>query len=129
MHSRWWSTRLFGCCSHCSGICCCHSHQHSTIRRPPLPCDAAIIPPNSTGSQISAIEWQFNKTLRQWTEYKNLSNSGNKLIQDSIDDMYLKGITNRNVGLANITIRETLEFLFQNYGNITQYDIEDNDKN
>ena len=42
--------------------------------------------------------------------------------------MYLKGITNRNVGLAHVTIREILEFLFQNYGNITQYDIEDNDK-
>ena len=42
--------------------------------------------------------------------------------------MYLKGITDRNVSLTNITIREILEFLFQNYGNITQYDIEDNDK-
>ena len=42
--------------------------------------------------------------------------------------MYLKGITDRNVGLAHITIREILEFLFQNYGNITQYNIEDNDK-
>ena len=42
--------------------------------------------------------------------------------------MYLKGITDRNVGLANITLREILEFLLQNYRNITQYDIEDNDK-
>ena len=42
--------------------------------------------------------------------------------------MYLKGITSRNVGLANVTIREILEFLFQNYGNITQYNIEENDK-
>ena len=42
--------------------------------------------------------------------------------------MYLKGITDRNVGLANVTIREILEFLFQNYGNITQYNIEENDK-
>ena len=42
--------------------------------------------------------------------------------------MDLKGITNRNVRLANVTIREILEFLLQNYGNITQYDIEDYDK-
>ena len=42
--------------------------------------------------------------------------------------MYLKGITDRNVGLAHVTIREILEFLFQNYGNITQYDILENDK-
>ena len=42
--------------------------------------------------------------------------------------MYLKGITDRNVGLAHVTIREILEFLFQNYGIITQYDIEENDK-
>ena len=75
-----------------------------------------------------AIEQQFNKALQQWTEYKNLTDAGKKFIQDRIDDMYLKGITNRNVSLANVTIREILEFLFQNYGNITQYDIEDNDK-
>ena len=42
--------------------------------------------------------------------------------------MYLKGITDRNVGLAHVTIRDILAFLFQNYGNITQYDIEENDK-
>ena len=96
---------------------------------PLFPGAAAVIPPNSTGPQISAIERQFNKMLRQWTEYKNLTDSGKKFIQDGIDDMYLKGITDRNVSLANITIREILEFLFQNYGNITQYDIEDNDKN
>ena len=94
---------------------------------PLFPSAAAIIPPNSTGPQISAIEWQFNKTLCQWTEYKNLTDASKKFIQDGIDDMYLKGITDRNVGLANVTIREILEFLFQNYGNITQYNIEDND--
>ena len=95
---------------------------------PLFPGAAAIIPPNSTGPQISAIEHQFNKTLHQWTEYKNLTDAGKKFIQDGMDDMYLKGITDRNVGLANVTIREILEFLFQNYGNITQYDIEANDK-
>ena len=95
---------------------------------PIFPGDAAVIPPNSTGPQIAAIEQQFNKALCQWTEYKNLTDAGKKFIQDGIDDMYLKGITDRNVGLANITIREILEFLFQHYGNISQYDIEDNDK-
>ena len=80
---------------------------------PLFPGAAAIIQPNSTGPQILAIECQFNKTLCQWTEYKNLTDAGKKFIQDSIDDMYLKGITNRNVGLANVTIREILEYLFK----------------
>ena len=93
-----------------------------------FPGAAAIIPPNSTGPQIAAIERQFNEALRQWTKYKNLTDAGKKFIQDGIDDMYLKGITDRNVGLAHITIRDILSFLFQNYGNITQYDIEENDK-
>ena len=95
---------------------------------PAFPGAAAVIPPNSTGPQISAIERQFNKALRQWTEYKNLTDAGKKFIQDGIDDMYLKGITDRNVGLAHITIRDILAYLFQNYGNIKQYDIEENDK-
>ena len=42
--------------------------------------------------------------------------------------MYLKGVTDRNVGLAHVTIRDILSFLFQNYGNISQYDLEENDK-
>ena len=95
---------------------------------PLFPGATAIIPPNSTGPQIAAINRQFNKELCQWMEYKNLTNAGKKFIQDSIDDMYLKGITDRNVGLAHITIREILAFLFQNYRNITQYDIKENDK-
>ena len=66
--------------------------------------------------------------MRQWSEYKNLTDAGKKFIQDGIDAMYLKGITDRNVGLANVTIRDILAFLFRNYGNITQYDIEENDK-
>ena len=43
---------------------------------PPFPGAAALIPPNSTGPQIAAIERQFNKSLRQWTEYKNLTDAG-----------------------------------------------------
>ena len=88
---------------------------------PLFPSATAVIPPNSTGPQIAAIECQFNKALRQWTEYKNLMDAGKKFIKDGINDMYLKGITDRNVGLAHVTIRDILSFLFQNYGNITQY--------
>ena len=85
---------------------------------PPFPGSAPVIPPNSTGPQIAAIERQFNKAIRQWTEYNNLTDAGKKFIQDGIDDMYLKGITDRNVGFAHVTIRDILAFLFQNYGNI-----------
>ena len=95
---------------------------------PLFPGAAAVIPPSSTGPQIAAIERQFNKALQQWTEYKNLTDTGKKFLQDGIDDMYLKGITERNVGLTHITIRDILAFLFQNYRNITQYDIDENDK-
>ena len=51
-----------------------------------------------------------------------------KKIQDSMDEMYLKGITDRNVDLANVTIHDIFEYLFNSYWNITQYDLEDNDK-
>ena len=40
---------------------------------------AAVIPLNSTGAQIAAIEWQFSKALCQWTEYKNLTDAGKKV--------------------------------------------------
>ena len=128
MHPWRWHTWVLGCCAHCSRIRCGHTKQHTAIRRPLFPGAAAVIPPNSTGPQIAAIECQFNKALRQWTEYKNLTDAGKKFIQDGINNMYLKGITDRNVGLAHITIRDILSFLFQNYGNITQYNIEENNK-
>ena len=43
---------------------------------PLFPSAAAIFPPNSTGPQIPAIECQFSKALRQWTEYNNLTDEG-----------------------------------------------------
>ena len=55
---------------------------------PPFPGAAAVIPPNSTGPQIAAIEREVNKALQQWTKYKNLTDAGKKFIQDGIDDMY-----------------------------------------
>ena len=128
VHPWWWHPQILGSRSHCSRIRCCHTHQHSTFADPLFSSAAAVIPPNSTGPQIAAIERQFNKALCQWMEYKNLTDAGKKFIQDSINNIYLKGIMDRNVGLAHITIREILDFLFQNYGNITQYDIEENDK-
>ena len=38
---------------------------------PAFPGAAAVIPPNSTGPQISAIECQFSKTLRQFQIQKS----------------------------------------------------------
>ena len=124
MHPWRWQPRVLGSSSHCSRICC----NTPPFVDPVFPGAAAITPPNSTGPQITAIEQQFNKALRQWTVYKNLTDAGKKFIQDGIGIMYLKGTTDRNVGLADVTIREILDFLFQNYGIITQYDIEENDK-
>ena len=120
MNTRRWYTWLFGRYTHPSRICHCYPHQYTTLCRSTFPSAATVIPPNSTGPQIVAIEQQFNKSLRQWTEHKNLTDAGKKFIQDAINDMYLKGITNRDVDI--------LALLFQNYGNITQYDIEENDK-
>ena len=76
-----------------------------TLTDPIFPGAAAVIPPNSTRPQIGAIERLFNKALHQWMEYKNLTNAGKKFIRDGINDMYLKGITDRNAGLAHVTIR------------------------
>ena len=53
---------------------------------------------------------------------------GGKFIQDEFNDMYLKGISDCNVGLVHITVRDIMFFLFQNYRNITHYNIEENDK-
>ena len=128
MHTWRWHTWVLRSHAHCSRICHCHTHQHSTLHRSHLPRHCHHHSTQQHRTPIGAIECQFNKALCQWTEYKNLTDAGKKFIQDGIDDMYLKGITDRNVGLAHITIRDILAFLFQNYGNITQYDIEENGK-
>ena len=52
-----------------------------------------------------------------------------KQIQDLMDEMYLKGIADHNISLVNVTIHDILKYLIDNYGNITPYDLEDNNKN
>ena len=78
-----------------------------------------IIPACATGPEISVTERAFNEQARQWKEYNHLFDADKKQLQDPMDEMYLKCITNCNISLANVTIRDILEYLLINYGNIT----------
>ena len=88
MHPQWWSIRLFGCHSTAAEYATATPVNTPPFVDPIFSGDIAVIPSNTTGPQIAAVEWQFNKALRQWTEYKNLTDAGKKFIQDGIDDMY-----------------------------------------
>ena len=50
----------------------------------------------------------------------------NQLLSD-VDDIYVRALRDRHVGYMNQTIRNLLTHLFDNYGNITQLELEDND--
>ena len=44
-----------------------------------------------------------------------------------MDDIYVCALKNRHVGYMNQSIRTILQHLFDNYGNITPLELEDND--
>ena len=103
--------------------------QHSTLCRSPLP---RCCRHHST-QQRRTPNHGYRTAIQQGTPPMDRIQEPHrcwqkKIIQDGIGVMYLKGTTDRNVGLADFTIREILDFLFKNYRNITQYDIEENDK-
>ena len=45
----------------------------------------------------------------------------------SVEDIYVQALRDRHVGYMNQSIHNLLTHLFENYGNITQLELEDND--
>ena len=85
------------------------------------------IPAGTNATTTSAIIRRHTEDTRQWREFKNVSTALKNQLLSAVDDIYVRALRDRHVGYMNQTIRNLLTHLFDNYGNITQLELEDND--
>lgn len=69
---------------------------------------------------------EHSEEIREWREYTYLHEALKQQLLAAFDPIYFRALRNRHVGFANRTIREIIEFLFTNYGNITPMDLKAN---
>ena len=94
---------------------------------PAYPGQHPAIPAGTNAATTSAIIRRHTEDTRQWREFKNVSTALKNQLLGAVDDIYVRAMRDRHVGYMNQTIRNLLNHLFNNYGNITQLELEDND--
>ena len=85
------------------------------------------VPAGTSAANTSTIIRRHMEDLRQWREYKNVSTALKNQLLSALDDIYIRTLKDRHVGYMNQSIRAILQHLFDNYGNITPLELEDND--
>ena len=94
---------------------------------PAYPGQHPAIPAGTNAATTSAIIRRHTEDTQQWREFKNVSTALKNQLLGAVDDIYARAMRDRHVGYMNQTIRNLLNHLFNNYGNITQLELEDND--
>ena len=94
---------------------------------PAYPGQHHAIATGTNAANTSAIIRRHTKDTRQWRVFKNLSTALKNQLLSAVDDIYVRTLRDRHVGYMNRSIRNLLIHLFNNYGNITQLELEDND--
>ena len=85
------------------------------------------IPAGTNAANTSAIIRRHTEDTRQWREFKTVSTALKNQLLSAVEDIYVRALRDRHVGYMNQSIRNLLTHLFENYGNITQLELEDND--
>ena len=85
------------------------------------------VPAGTSAANTSTIIRHHTEDLRQWREFKNVNTALKNQLLSAIDDIYIRALKDRHVGYMNQSIRAILQHLFDNYGNITPLELEDND--
>ena len=94
---------------------------------PAYPGQHPTIPAGTNAANTSTIIRQHTEDTRQWREFKNVSTALKNQLLRAVDDIYVRALRDQHVGYMNQSIRNLLTHLFNNYGNITQLELEDND--
>lgn len=83
---------------------------------------------NLTAAQIASRQTQYALDLKEFQEYTHLDRALIKLIAPAMEDIYLKPLQARHVGLLNRTTSGILVWLMATYGRISERQISDNRK-
>ena len=94
---------------------------------PAYPGQHPAITGGTSAANTSAIIRRHTEDTRQWRKFKNVSTALKNQLLSAVEDIYVRALRDRHVGYMNQSIRNLLTHLFENYGNITQLELEDND--
>ena len=85
------------------------------------------VPAGTSAANTSTIVRHHTEDLHQWREFQNVNTALKNQLLSALDDIYIRALKDRHVGYMNQSIRAILQHLFDNYGNITPLELEDND--
>ena len=94
---------------------------------PAYPGQHPAIPAGTNAANSSAIIGRHTEDTRQWCKFKNVTTALKNQLLNAVEDIYVRALRDRHVGYMNQSICNLLTHLFENYGNITQLELEDND--
>jgi hypothetical protein len=96
--------------------------------KPTNPAQHPTIPRTSTDGAITSIMRRHNERQREFREYNNVQRALKKQLATAIDGIYLEAHKDNNVGYENVSIEVLLQYLFDEYGDITPVDLRANAK-
>jgi hypothetical protein len=85
------------------------------------------IPPGATAAATSAGIRQHTTDLAIFKEYLTTDNALKQQVIASVNSMYLRTLSHRITGFANVTTRQILLHLYQTYGRLSPSDLIAND--
>jgi hypothetical protein len=91
------------------------------------PGTSPIIPANATTSVTSAITRCFTTEAAIFKEYHATDNALKQQVIGCVNSMYLRTLSNRVTGFANVTTRQILVHLYRTYGRLSPADLIAND--
>ena len=94
---------------------------------PPNPGAQPVIAPGTTRPRIEGIVRAHASDLRTYQEASRTDQALKQILLDSFDDKYLRGLRNRHTAYAGSTALQLIQYLYTNYGVITQLDLNENE--
>jgi hypothetical protein len=85
------------------------------------------IPDGSTGPQIAEIRFAFTAATDLFKEYDLADKALKQLLLGAVDDMFVRSLATKYIGYLNVTTKEILTHLYNQYARISAADLQDND--
>ncbi len=94
---------------------------------PNNPGPTVVVPvAGGTAAQLATAERVHKELLRIWNLYHDTDKALKQQLLSTVENVYLRALSNRHTGYANITTLQLLQHLLRVHGRITAHDLEEN---
>jgi hypothetical protein len=80
----------------------------------------------ATAAQLAAEDRLHTESLRIWNLYQNIDKALERQLLSTVESIYVRALSNRNTGFANVTTLALIQHLLRVHGRITAHDLEEN---